>query len=443
MSAELKPIKTAAESALAAAFTARKSALPGVGAIAKARDAAFARFERSGLPHRRIEQWKYTDLRALMREARPLAGPPGRAAKTQAKSAAEYLSGVSAYRFVFIDGTFVPELSEQTAIPGVTFTSLAGALARSDGDGKGVLSAGMLGPGEDVAFALNTAFMSDGAVIHIAENATVAKPIHLVFVHSSEATAVFARSRVVIEAGAEVTLVESHEGPKGVGYQVNTALQLVIGDRAKVDHIKIGHEGEESLHIATLAVSLGEHTTFRDFTFTLGGAVSRNQLFITCAGSHATLTIGGVNLLRHAEHGDLSLTLDHKVGGCTSREVFKSVLDGESRGVFQGRIVVRPNAQKTDARMMMRALLLSEEAEADHKPELEIFADDVQCGHGATAGALDQDLKFYLMARGITEPQAEALLIQGFIGDAVETVGHVGVRDALMFATLRWLGERR
>ncbi len=170
--------------------------------------------------------------------------------------------------------------------------------------------------------------------------------------------------------------------------------------------------------------------------------MTRNQLFVTCNGKNAELMISGANLLRKREHADTTLVLDHAVGGCTSREVFKSVLDNESRGVFQGKIVVRPDAQKTDARMMMRALLLSDDAEADHKPELEIFADDVQCGHGSTAGALDPNLKFYLMARGISEPEAEALLIQAFIGEALDTIAHEGVRDALMFAALRWLGER-
>ena len=152
--------------------------------------------------------------------------------------------------------------------------------------------------------------------------------------------------------------------------------------------------------------------------------------------------LAGASLQRGTQHADTTLVLDHAVGGCTSREVFKAVLDDESRNVFQGKIVVRQNAQKTDARMMTRALLLSDDAEADSKPELEIFADDVQCGHGATAGALDENLKFYLMARGIPEHEAEALLIQSFVGDAIETIAHDGLRDALMFATVRWLGAR-
>ncbi|MEX2036330.1 MAG: SufD family Fe-S cluster assembly protein, partial [Xanthobacteraceae bacterium] len=150
----------------------------------------------------------------------------------------------------------------------------------------------------------------------------------------------------------------------------------------------------------------------------------------------------GASLLRGKQHVDTTVVADHKAGGCQSREMFAAVLDGESRGVFQGKIIVQPHAQQTDAKMMTRALLLSEEAEADNKPELEIFADDVQCGHGASTGALDQDLKFYLMARGIPEPEAEALLVQAFVGEAIEGIEHAGLRDALMEQVVAWLKAR-
>jgi Fe-S cluster assembly protein SufD len=239
-----------------------------------------------------------------------------------------------------------------------------------------------------------------------------------------------------------VTLVESHEGPDKLDYQINTALDLVVGRGAKVDHVKVTCEGDAALHVATLNATVSEQAQLRDFTFTLGGAVVRNQLFVACQGKGAQLSLSGVNLLRGRQHADTTLMLDHAIGGSSSRELFKSVLDDESHGVFQGKIVVRQDAQKTDARMMTRALLLSPTAEADNKPELEIFADDVQCGHGATAGALDESLKFYLMARGIPEREAEALLIQSFVGEAIETISHEGVRADLMFAAVRWLGAR-
>ena len=178
--------------------------------------------------------------------------------------------------------------------------------------------------------------------------------------------------------------------------------------------------------------AIGAHARFNDFSFTTGGAVVRNQLFLRFDGEGTLADIRGASLLKGKQHADTTLVADHAAGGCQSREVFKAVLDDESRGVFQGKIIVRPKAQKTDAKMMTQALLLSDEAEADNKPELEIFADDVQCGHGATSGALDENLKFYLMARGIPETEAEALLVQAFVGEAIEGIEHAGLRDALM-----------
>jgi Fe-S cluster assembly protein SufD len=435
MTADVTPIKTAAETALADAFARRRTSLPGGRQVAARREAAFRRFERAGLPHRRVEDWKYTDLRALMREGKPLAETPDAAGKTAAKSAGSILAGLHAHRIVIVDGSFVPELSD-TAIDSVTVRSLAQAIALGD-DLPGAEAS------DDVALALNTAFAADGAVIRIDANAAVTHPIQLVFVHSAgKATAVFARSQVIVGAGARATIVESHEGPDSIDYQINTALDLVVGRGAKVDHVKVTCEGNAALHVASLSAEVGEGAELRDFTFTLGGAVVRNQLFIACRGKGAELHLSGINLLRHRQHADTTLVLDHAIGGSTSRELYKSVLDDESHGVFQGKIVVRPDAQKTDARMMTRALLLSERAEADNKPELEIFADDVQCGHGATAGALDDNLKFYLMARGIPEKEAEALLIQSFVGEALETIAHEGVRHDLMFAAVRWLGAR-
>jgi len=170
--------------------------------------------------------------------------------------------------------------------------------------------------------------------------------------------------------------------------------------------------------------------------------VVRSQLFLRFDGEGTVANIRGATLLKDRQHADITLVADHVAKGCQSREIFKSVLDGESRGVFQGKIIVRPKAQKTDGRMMTRALLLSETAEADNKPELEIFADDVQCGHGATAGALDEDLVFYLKARGIPAREAEALLIQAFIGEAVEGIEHAGLREVLMEAAVAWLKAR-
>jgi Fe-S cluster assembly protein SufD len=441
MTADVRPIKTAAEQALAEAFAARKAGRAG-DAFAPQREAAFRRFEAEGLPHRRVEDWKYTDLRALMREAKPLAAPPDAAGIARAKGAGALARGVDARRLVLVDGAFVPELSDLGALePGLTIVPMAQALAA--GDPQVVRVLGTVAPTDDVAAALNTAFMGDGVAVRLADATNLARPIHLVFAYTgTAAAAVFARSLVVVGNGARVSLIESHEGPDGLDYQINNALELMIGDDAHVDRVKIGLEGARALHISTLMAALGARSRLNDLSFTTGGAVVRNQLNVRFAGERASATIGGASLLKGRQHVDTTLVVDHAARGGTSRELFKSVLDGESRGVFQGKIIVRPGAQKTDGRMMTRALLLSEDAEADNKPELEIFADDVQCGHGATAGALDQDLLFYLKARGIPPHEAEALLIQAFVGEAIEAVEHEGLREALMGAAAAWLQAR-
>jgi len=439
--AELKVIKTAAETGLEEAFAQARDRLPGDNAIAARRAAAFELFAREGLPNRRIEEWKYTDLRALMREAKPLADPPDAAGKARAKTAGALLGDVETRRLVFIDGAFVKELSDLSALePGLSVGPLGEAL--SDGDPAVLSHLGKLAPSSDVAVALNTAFMGDGAVIRLADGATIERPLHLVFVASQKPAAMFARSLVVVAPGARAMLIESHEGPAGSDYQVNSALELFVGERAHVDHVKVIGEGADALHVSTLAAAIGAHARFNAFTFTIGGAVVRNQIFLNFDGEETVAGVRGATLIREHQHADTTLVANHIARGCQSREVFKTVLDGEAHGVFQGRIVVRHGAQKTDAKMMTQALLLSERAEADNKPELEIFADDVQCGHGATAGALDEELKFYLMARGIPAAEAESLLIQAFLGEAIEGIEHAGLREALMESVAAWLKAR-
>ena len=443
MNAEVRPIKTAAETALAASFAAARRALPGAAAVAALREDAFRRFETEGLPHRRVEEWKYTDLRALMREARPLADVPDAAAKARAGDALAMLAAIDARRVVFVDGAFVPELSDLDGLePGLSIRSMARVLAA--GDPQLAAHLGKVVPSDDVAVALNTAFMGDGAVIHVAPGAALARPLHLVFVNAgSEGAAVFVRSLAVIEKGARAMLVESHLGSAAGEDQVNAVLELEVGDGAHVDHVKITGEGAGALHVSTLMAAVGAHARFNEFLFTTGGAVVRNQVFVRFAGEGTVAGIRGASLLKGRQHADTTLVADHAVPDCTSREVFKSVLDEEGRNVFQGKIIVRPRAQKTDAKMATHALLLSETAEADNKPELEIFADDVQCGHGATSGDLDEDLLFYLKARGIPAKEAEALLIQAFVGEAVEGIEHAGLRDALMEQVVAWLETRK
>ncbi len=441
MNAEVRPIKTAAESALAEHFAGASATLPGTGAVAALRQEAFGHFEQAGLPSRRVEDWKYTDLRALMRVAPPLAAAPDAAAKARAAGAGASLAGLEARRIVFVDGTFLADHSDLDNLEsGLSIGSMAAAL----GQGAPTVAAhlGKVAPSEDVAVALNTAFMGDGALISVAAGAALARPIHLVFLNTGvRPAAIFPRSLIVVERGARAMVVESHEG-EGAD-QVNAVLELKVGDEAHVDHVKLTAGGAGALHIWTLMASVGARARLNAFLFTTGGTVVRNQLFVRFDGTDTVAGIRGATLLNGSQHADVTLLAEHAAPACTSRELFKSVLDGRARSIFQGKIVVRPHAQKTDARMATHALLLTDEAEADNKPELEIYADDVQCGHGATSGALQEDLLFYLKSRGIPEKEAETLLIQAFVGDAIEGIEHAGLRDALMDQVVAWLEARR
>jgi Fe-S cluster assembly protein SufD len=436
MNADLRPAKTPAEQALSAAYEAARGKLPGKDGIAALREGAFEQFEAAGLPNRRVEEWKYTDLRALMREAYPIAPPPDAAAKQRAKAASGILAGTDCRRLVFVDGAFAPDLSDLNPEPGLSIGSMAESLAK--GDALVAQHVGKTFATDDAALALNTALMGDGAVIGIAKGATIKRPIHLVFAAGSDKpSSIFIRSLVAVGEGAKATIIEDHDSGQA---QVNAALEMVVGDGAQVDYFKLTRA--RALHVASLLASVGAKAQFNTFAFTSDVAVARNQNFIRFAGEGTKAGIRGVTLLRGKQHADTTLLIEHAKGHCESREQFKTVLDDEAHGVFQGKIVVKPHAQKTDAKMMTRALLLSDDAEADNKPELEIFADDVVCGHGATTSAPNEALKFYLMSRGIPEAEAEALLIEAFIDETIEEIAHEGIRDALKFAALRWLGAR-
>jgi Fe-S cluster assembly protein SufD len=434
MNADVRSVKTAAEQALADAYATAKGKLPGRAAIASLRENAFRQFESKGLPHRRVEEWKYTDLRALMRDAKPLAVPPDAQAKRRAKDAAQALTELDCRRVTFVDGVLVPELSDLSPESGLRIVSMSEALAK--GDALVASHVGKVIEIDDPAVALNTALMGDGAVIHVAAGAELERPILLTFTGTQSAS-IFTRSLVVLDNGAKLFLIEAHDSGDA---QVNTALELVAGDDTSFDHLKVTRA--HGLHLSSLLAHVGARAKFNSFAFTPGSTLVRNQSFIRFAGDDSEAAIGGVTLLKGREHVDSTLVINHAAQGCTSRERFRSVLDGESRSVFQGKIIVEPGAQKTDAKMLSNALLLSDDAEADNKPELEIFADDVQCGHGATAGALDKERLFYLRARGIPEKEAQALLIQAFIGEVVETIAQESVREPLMEVALSWLKAR-
>lgn len=434
--------KTETGRALGDAFAVVRDRLPGKGKIADQRREAFDAYERLGLPHRRIEDWKYTDLRALMREVLPLAPAPDAAALNRAADAVKLRAIEGVRRLVLVDGAFAPDLSDLGNLEkGLSIRPLREVLDAGDG----ALSVQAFA--SDISnpmIALNGAMATDGVVIDVANGAVLAQPLHIVHVASGTApAAMFTRSLLRLGRDTSVTLVESYLAGEGAkAYQTHDGLVVAIGDNARFDHVRLVEDSADAFNISSATISLGAHAHFNTFGLTSGGHVSRYQLTITCAGEGSKVETNGVNLINGKQHADTTLFMDHAVPHCASREIFRAVVDDRAHSVFQGRIIVRPDAQKTDAKMMTRALLLSDDAEADNKPELEIFADDVTCGHGATTGALDESLLFYMRAHGLPEKEAQALLIQAFVGEAIETIASDALREVAIAAAQRWLQAR-
>ncbi|WP_127089039.1 Fe-S cluster assembly protein SufD [Aquabacter cavernae] len=434
--------RTGAEQALLALLDQRSGADDAAlaGRMGELRRAARDAFAANGLPHRRVEEWKYTDLRAILRSSAPLAAPLDAAAEAEGQFRAVTFPG--ARRILFVNGQLSRAHSDLAGLePGLTVVPLASALAGGQG---AVEKLGTLAPQRyDGVLALNTALAEEGLVIRVEAGAQITRPLHVAHVFTLDApAATFTRRLLDVGADARFTLVESFQGRDGVAYQVNDALELFVADGAHLDHVRIQEDSAEALHFASLMAETGHKTQFHSFALTTGALASRVSLYGRFAGTHAHVGLRGATLVKGRQHADMTLLLDHAVAHCESRELFKTVLADEARGVFQGKIVVRPDAQKTDGRMMSRALLLGETAEMDNKPELEIFADDVQCGHGATAGELDADLLFYLKARGIPAKEAEGLLIQAFVGEAIEFVEEDGLREAIIARAEAWLKAR-
>ena len=423
-------------------FAVVRDRLPGEGAVTTARQKAFETFQRVGLPHRRMEDWKYTDLRVSMREVSPLASAPDSAALSRATAVLKSHAVKNARLLVLVDGVFAPQLSSVAKLDkGLAIRTLHDVFQSGDAAIQGRLLASATST--DPMIALNTAMMTDGIVIEIADGVELAQPLHIVHVSTANNTATFTRSLFNLGHNSKATLIERFVAAEGASaYQVHDALVVSVGNHARLDHVRLLEDARDAFNISTGFVTVGAHSHFNTFNMTSGGNVSRYQGFITCAGEHSHIATNGVNLLNGTQHGDTTLFLDHAVPNCASREVFRAVLDDRGHSVFQGRIIVQPAAQKTDAKMMTRALLLSDDAEADNKPELEIFADDVTCGHGATTGALDASLLFYLRARGLSEKEAQALLIAAFVGEAIESIVSDDLREAVMATAERWLAAR-
>lgn len=437
--ADRATMRTAAEEAILARLPDAKARQHHWGnpAIAKQRDEARAILTAQGLPTRRIEDWKYTDLRTLMREAPEPFADVTREMVAEAEKATSAYKLAGATRALFVNGRCFATLKED----GFTF----GSLANNDDLGPRMQEAlsRRRDHANNLSVALNTLFIGDVTLIRIPARTALEKPLHLDFRNvGSQPFAANARVQIVVEEGASATILETHQGPNGLAYHSNVVVEIDLGAGARLEHVRIDDSGDKAISLSTQGTRLDRDAQFDSLSVVTGAAVSRHQPFLTFAGPHANANIRGAVMQKGRQHADCTLVADHRAPNCTSRETFKTVLDNEARGVFQGKIVVAQAAQKTDGKMAAHALLLSEDAEANSKPELEIFADDVVCGHGATVGALDKTLLFYLRARGLPEKEAQALLIEAFVGEAIEPVVHDGLRDIAVAAAHRWLATR-
>jgi Fe-S cluster assembly protein SufD len=428
-----------AETALSQRFAQSHATLPGDGAIAALRTDAFGRFDAAGLPNRRVEAWHYTDLRAAMRSVLPAAASPGKPALDMARETLASLPQ-SASRIVLVDGVHQPALSDLAALPQVIVTGLEDALASADaklvrdltGDGCGAC---------DAALDLNAALMAGGVVVDIPAEAKVDAPIEIVSIATRASDAsIFARSLVRAGQGSSATIVERYILSGAAALQANNALVIRADDNAEVAHVWIAEgQGEGQVHVHSLLATIGEKAHFASFGLLDTGAFVRRQIFVRFDGAPAGLDLAGLALVRNKDHMDTTLVVEHVHPDCRSSEYFKQIVDGAGTGVFQGRIAVAREAQKTDGAMKSQTILLSDDAAMYNKPELEIFADDVACGHGATCGSLDPQQLFYAMARGLARPQAEALLLEAFGADAIERVANENLREELTERLRSWL----
>ena len=411
--------------------------LPGSGPVVDARTQAFGEFSKRGLPNRRVEEWKYTDLRALLGNVLSSVSAPDDAALALAGAWLDEHAQEFPARLVLVDGYFIPSLSHAGDVAGLQVLSLRDVLENTANQARGDLLQNAI---DDPIIALNAAMASDGIIVNVADGAVLDRPIHILHLGTQSDTASFSRSFLKMGAGARASIVETYAGLAGAANQAFDTMIVWMNDGAELNHVRLVQDAPDTVRVSSAGFTLHEKSRLNVFNLATGGRVSRYQAFARFVGEGAHADICGAHLLRGNQHADMTLVLDHVAPHCTSRESFRAVLDDQSRSVFQGKIVVQAEAQKTDAQMMTRALLLSDDAEMDNKPELEIYADDVACGHGATCGGLDEDLLFYLRARGLPQAEAQALLVQAFVGDVIEAVPDEALREMLAFQATRWLG---
>jgi len=382
------------------------------------REGAIARFHDLGFPNMKQEAWRFTSVAPIAEGSFALAKPPARIPTLE--DIRPFLLFEAGYRLVFVDGFFQGALSTpffddvQSLAHVVTHRQ---DLVRQH---LGTYAATLDRPFS----ALNTAFVSDGAFVHVPAKARIAEPIQLLFLATGAKVVTHPRNLVVLEREARAAIVETYASLGEGVYWTNAVTEISAGDGARVDFHRVQRESPRAYHVAATQTHQGRDSTVNLHTVAFGGALARHDIGAVMAGPGGTLILNGLYLLAGTQHADHHTTIDHAAAHCESHEYFNGVLDDKSRGVFTGRIIVRPGAQKTDSKQTNNNLLLSPDAHADSQPQLEIYADDVKCTHGSTVGPLDPRALFYLRSRGVSEHEARRLLTYGF---AAEILGRMGV----------------
>ena len=399
---------------------------------------AITRFETLGFPTTKNEDWHFTSVAPIAEREFDLLAPPAR--RVTAAQLAPFTFGATDWHtLVFVNGRYDAVLSSAAGLPdGVALVPLRDAY-----DALPLLVEQYLGKiatfeGETFT-ALNTAFLDDGAVLHVGKEVEVARPIHLLYV--SDASAGTGTSQphnlVVLDRFAKATVIETYAGLDGGAYFTNAVTEAVVGDGATLTHLKLQRESATAYHVGTVDVRQARDSHLFSFSFATGAALSRTNVYTELRGEACGATLNGLYLGDGEQHIDHQTRIEHVEPNCYSREHYKGILDGSAHGVFNGKVYVHPAAQKTDGKQTNNTLLLSEKAQIDTKPQLEIFADDVKCTHGATVGRLDETALFYLKSRGIAARTARQLLTYAFAADVLETIELAEVREGLEAATLR------
>ena len=400
--------------------------------LAEQRQAAVAAFSRSGFPTLRHEEWKYTDLRPLTRREFVLP-ETAEAGPDQALADAVRFPDLDCFELVFHNGRLLPEHSRLGGLPaGTIIKPLADALRENPELLQPHLNR-ILDTDKNAFTALNTAFMTGGALVHIPAGVTVARPLHLAFLSGAAGgtTVTHPRNLIVMGANARAQLVESFSGDDEAEYLTNSATELLLERGAQLTHYKIQQEGAAAYHVGNIRVSQRRDSRFESHSISLGGTLVRNDIDVRLEERGAQVLLNGLYLAGRRQHIDNHTRIDHLCPHTRSEQNYRGVLDGRARGVFNGKIVVHQDAQKTDARQSNANLLLSDEAEVDTKPELEIYADDVKCSHGASIGRLDEKMLFYLRSRAIDKDVARSLLTFAFADDVISRIELKPVRARL------------